>query len=76
MAASAALVLLFNKAAIFILDRPVSDNKPGRWAPDAHDVIAVEERPMSHCGQVLHDLHEGKLKNRVAVIPDSLFVAA
>lgn len=33
----------------------------------------VEERPMSECARILHDMHEGRLRNRVAMIPDSLF---
>ncbi|KAI0347645.1 alcohol dehydogenase [Trametopsis cervina] len=33
----------------------------------------VQERRMSELPQLLHDMHEGKIKSRVAVIPDSLF---
>lgn len=32
----------------------------------------IETRPMSQCGQVLADMHHGKLKHRVALIPDGL----
>lgn len=32
----------------------------------------VEERPFSECAQVLHDMHAGKLKNRVAIVPDAV----
>ncbi|KAI0688134.1 alcohol dehydogenase [Cytidiella melzeri] len=36
--------------------------------------VLVQERPMSEVAKMLHDMHEGKIKNRVAVIPDALFV--
>ncbi len=36
--------------------------------------VLVQERPMSEVGKLLHDMHEGKIKNRTAVIPDALFV--
>lgn len=36
----------------------------------------VEERPMSQLSHLLHDMHEGKLKNRVAIIPDVLVKVA
>jgi len=31
----------------------------------------VETRPMDHCTQVLEELHDGKLKSRVALIPSN-----
>ncbi|KAL7284101.1 hypothetical protein ACG7TL_001381 [Trametes sanguinea] len=31
----------------------------------------VEERPMEECGQVIHDLAEGKIRSRVALVPRS-----
>jgi hypothetical protein len=42
----AASMLLFKRAAIVIFERPVELRRPGRWAADAHEVVAVEERPI------------------------------
>ena len=38
--------------------------------------VLVQERRMSEVGQLLHEMHEGKIKNRVSVIPDALFQVA
>ena len=37
--------------------------------------VLVQERPMSEINHLLHEMHEGKVKNRVALIPDALFAA-
>jgi hypothetical protein len=42
----AASMLLFKRAAIVIFERPVELRRPGRCAADAHEVVAVEERPI------------------------------
>ncbi|KAI0094257.1 alcohol dehydogenase [Irpex rosettiformis] len=37
--------------------------------------VLVEERPMSEVAKLLHDMHEGKIRNRTSIIPDALFAA-
>ena len=46
MADFAASVLLFKSALRVILEHPIGLRRAGRWAEEAHDVMAEEERPI------------------------------
>lgn len=46
MADLAASVLLFRSALMANFERPIGLRRAGRWAVEAHDVIAEEERPI------------------------------